>query len=518
VSESLETQRRTKDGRTREIWLTMTVLRDASGRPDAIVTTDRDVTELKEGLAAKQAARLFQQVIEDLPAGAVVREGDRLTLNRAAEAITGYRRRDLSTMDAWCLALHGDQASECRPLYETSGSLERGAQPVRLEIARKDGTPRHVEFTICRLDDTHELWMLLDVTEHDRAERALRRSEDYLRSIVNTAVDAIITINRHGTIETFNLAAERMFGYAAAEVVGQNVRLLMPQPYRDEHDGYLARYVRTGEARIIGVGREVVGQRKDGTTFPLDLAISQIDHLHCFTGILRDLTDRRKLEWRLAESQAEERRHVARELHDGMGGHMTGIGLLAQTLQTHLAKGSSPLAAKAKDLVRSIDGAQKQLRSIVRELMPVEAIEEGLMAALQELATQAETQYGLRCHFRCERPVYLDDPVAAKHVLRIVQEAVNNSVRHGKPTHITISLEQVEKRLEVAVSDDGDGLKETQDGQPGIGLESMRQRAHLLGGDLSVQPRKDGGTVVRCWMPLAPATPDAPGLKHRGKG
>ena len=104
----------------------------------------------------------------------------------------------------------------------------------------------------------------------------------------------------------------------------------------------------------------------------------------------------------------------------------------------------------------------------------------------------------------------------AKHVFRIVQEAVNNAVRHGKPTHIAISLEQVEGRLEVAVTDDGNGLKETPEGQPGIGLESMRQRAQLLGGDLSVQPRTDGGTVVRCWMPLPSSTPDAPGLKHRG--
>jgi signal transduction histidine kinase len=201
-----------------------------------------------------------------------------------------------------------------------------------------------------------------------------------------------------------------------------------------------------------------------------------------------------------------------------MGGHMTGIGLLAQTLQTHLSKASSPLAAKAEDLVRSIDEAQKQLRSIVRELMPVEAIQEGLMAALQELATQAETQYGIGCHFECERPVYVDDPVAAKHVFRIVQEAVNNAVRHGKPTQITIGLEQLEGRLEVMVSDDGDGLKEMPDGRPGIGLESMRQRAHLLGGDLSVQPRKSGGTVVLCWMPLPSAAPDAHGLPHRGNG
>jgi two-component system sensor kinase FixL len=421
-------------------------------------------------------------------------------------------------LEAWCTALHGEEARERQSQYETNLSAEQGAQRFSLAITRKDGTTRHVEFTICRLDQTHELWMLLDRTEQDQAERALRRSEDYLRSIVNTAVDAIITINQHGIIETFNLAAEQMFGYSAAEVVGQNVRLLMPQPYRQEHDGYIARYLNTGEARIIGIGREVVGLRKDGTTFPLDLAISQIDHLRRFTGILRDLSDRRKLEWRLAESQVEERRYVARELHDGMGGHMTGIGLLAQTLQSHLAKASSPLTVKAEDLVRSIDEAQKQLRSIVRELMPVEATPDGLMAALQELATQAETQYELRCQFQCERPVYLDDPAAAKHVFRIVQEAINNAVRHGKPAHITISLAQIGQRLEVAVSDDGSGLPEMPSGHPGIGLESMCQRAHLLGGDLTVEPREGGGTVVTCWMPMPSTVADTRAVKINGKG
>ena len=99
-----------------------------------------------------------------------------------------------------------------------------------------------MEFAVCVLDRTHELWMLLDKTEHDQAQRALRRSEDYLRSIVNTAVDAIITINQYGTVETFNLAAEQMFGYTAAEVVGQNIRLLMPQPYRQERR--LLRYLK----------------------------------------------------------------------------------------------------------------------------------------------------------------------------------------------------------------------------------------------------------------------------------
>ena len=502
LSESIETHRITKDGRTRDISLTMTLLRDAAGRPDAIVTIERDVTDLKEEVAAKQAAQIYQLAIEHLPAGAVLREGGRLTMNRSAEVMTGYRRSELPTVDAWCVALHGDKGPELRPCYEMSGSSgSMLPPPVPLAITRKDGQTRHLELTVRRLDDTHELWRLLDMTERDQAERALRRSEDYLRSIFTTVAEAIITIDERGTIETFNPAAERMFGHTSAEVVGQSVGILMPQPYRDEHAGYIARYTKTGEARVIGIGREVIGLRKDGTTFPLDLSVSEIGRLQHFTGVLRDLSDRRKLEWRLAESQVEERRLMARELHDGMGGQMTGIGLLAQALQTQLAKTSSPLAAKAEDLVQSINDGQKQLRSIVRELMPVEAIPEGLMVALQDFAKQSETLYKVSCVFQCEKPVHFDDPTAARHVFRIVQEAVNNAVRHGQPAHVTIGLERIGPRLEIVVTDDGRGLKEIPAGHSGIGLASMRQRARLLGGDCSIQPREGGGTLVRCWIP-----------------
>jgi PAS domain S-box-containing protein len=137
---------------------------------------------------------------------------------------------------------------------------------------------------------TQEEWIL--------AEQALREREARIRAILDTTVDAIITIDEQGIIESFNLAAERIFGYAAAEVLGQEVSLLMPSPYREEHRGYLARYLRTGEKRIIGIGREVVGRRKDGTTFPMDLAVSEVrlGDRCLFTGIVRDITERKRAE------------------------------------------------------------------------------------------------------------------------------------------------------------------------------------------------------------------------------
>ena len=135
----------------------------------------------------------------------------------------------------------------------------------------------------------------IDMTARQQAEAALQRSEALNRAIVDTAVDGIITIDEQETIASFNPAAEHLFGYTAEEVIGQNVRMLMPVPYCDEHQSYLVHYLQTGERKIIGIGREVVGQRRDGTTFPMDLAVGEthLGNRRIFTGIVRDITDRK---------------------------------------------------------------------------------------------------------------------------------------------------------------------------------------------------------------------------------
>lgn len=138
----------------------------------------------------------------------------------------------------------------------------------------------------------------------------LQQCEDSRRyqSALENVVDGIITIDEHGRIESFNRAAETIFGYAANEVIGSNVSILMPSPYTDEHDRYIANYLNTGHAKIIGIGREVTGKRKDGTTFPLDLAVSQfqLGKRRMFTGIVRDITERKQLEAQLVQSQKME--------------------------------------------------------------------------------------------------------------------------------------------------------------------------------------------------------------------
>ena len=155
--------------------------------------------------------------------------------------------------------------------------ITRGASSSKVKALRADGEEFFIEAAIARIDVAGEKLLAVsirDVTARERAEALLRESEERYRAVVQHVVDGVITIDQHGIIRSVNVAAERLFGYSAAELRGKNVALLMPEPYQSQHDGYIASYRETGQAKIIGIGREVFGRRKNGSVFPIDLAIS----------------------------------------------------------------------------------------------------------------------------------------------------------------------------------------------------------------------------------------------------
>ena len=216
------------------------------------------------------------------------------------------------------------------------------------------------------------------------AEQALRESETRAEAILAATVDAVVVIDERGVVETLNPAAEQMFGYAAGEVIGQNVNILMPDPYRREHDGYLENYVRTGRKKIIGIGREVVGRRKDGTVFPADLAVSEarVGERRAFVGIIRDITERkqaeealreshRKLEQAVAalETKGEEVKVMSRQLWQAA--KLAAVGELAASIAHELNNPLATVGLRVESLLTQTDTddpRHRQLEVVEQEL------------------------------------------------------------------------------------------------------------------------------------------------------
>jgi PAS domain S-box-containing protein len=359
-----------------------------------------------------------------------------------------------------------------------------------------------------------------EVAQREQAERSLRESEAQARAVLDTAVDAIVTIDALGIVQSFNPAAKRLFGYRASEVLGRNVSMLMPSPDAERHDGYLANYLRTGRAKIIGIGREVVGLRKDGSTFPVNLAVSEVNlgGRRTFTGILRDLTEQKRLEKEILEIAEREQRRIGQDLHDGLGQQLTGIAYLAQTLQHRLASKNRPEAAGAGEVTGLLGQAIDQARALSRGLHPVEPKPEGLPDALRSLAVDVSTVFNIRCLFRVSSvtgggglAAPIGDQLTATHLYRIAQEAVNNAIRHGKAKRVRITLKSsTHGGTMLSVEDNGVGLPPPPPGKSphsadsgvwtgrGMGLRTMSHRAHLIGATLEIGRSRTGGVKVVC--------------------
>ena len=344
------------------------------------------------------------------------------------------------------------------------------------------------------------------VVAHSTAERAeeartaLGDSEERLRAILETAVEGIITIDERGLIESLNPAAEKMFGYPARELIGRNVSVLMPTPYRQQHDGYIKNYRETGRAHIIGIGREVVGQRKDGSVFPMDLSVSEVKlaERRIFTGFVREITERKHLEQEILEISGREQRRIGQDLHDGLCQQLAGIELLAQVLEQKLTPKSPAEARRAAEIAGHVREAIGHTRRLARGLSPVELESDGLMSALGELALNIEKLFGIQCRFECAERFPVRNNAVATHLYRIAQEAINNAIRHGRARLVEIRLGRTEGRPCLVVTDDGSGFVEPDPKYDGMGLRIMRHRASVIGGRLEIRRCKPRGTEVRC--------------------
>jgi PAS domain S-box-containing protein len=263
---------------------------------------------------SSEEARL-QAVVNTAVHGVILIDpaGTILMFNPACERQFGYRAEEAIGQNVKMLMPSPYREGHDRYLtnYLTTGQAKVIGIGREVTGQRKDGSTFPMDLQIGEAKEKGTVafvGIIHDLTERKRTELALRESAMRLKAIVDTAVDGVILIDSRGTIQMFNPACERLFGYRSHEVVGRNVKMLIPAPYGDEHDGYLASYVETGEAKIIGISREVMGQRKDGSTFAMDLSVGEAKQEggSIFVGIIHDLSQRKRTEEQLVQAQKME--------------------------------------------------------------------------------------------------------------------------------------------------------------------------------------------------------------------
>jgi two-component system CheB/CheR fusion protein len=477
-----------------------------NGEPNPLILLAvEDVTTRRQ---AESGARHLAAIVE-YSSDAIISQsldGAIVSWNEGATHIFGYSARETIGRPV-LLLVPPDRAEELHQVHERIRHGER-ILPFRTRRLRKDGKEITVAVTYSPIKDSAGRIVGIsaikrDVTEQEGVESALEAGEARLRAFVETAVDAIVTIDEGGLIESVNPATEKMFGYSASELIGHNVKMLMPPPYRNEHDGYLARYLQIGEKRIIGIGREVQARRKDGLTFPVDLAVSEfhVQGRRKFTGAIRDISARKQLEREVLEVATLEQRRIGQALHDSTGQELTALGLLAETLTeslTQQASSAAPLAVKVREGLKRV---LAQVRGYSRGLIPVDVDSRGLRAALSELATRTSEIHGVNCTFDCEGHVDVEDNHTATHLYHIAQEAVTNALRHAQARQIVIRLEGNGKMLTLSVSDDGVGLLPAPSvDSKGMGLKIMHYRAGLIQARLNVESAQPSGTLVTCTL------------------
>jgi len=348
------------------------------------------------------------------------------------------------------------------------------------------------------------LWLAVAVVlRYKRVRRARQKSEARAEAILETAGDGIMTLAADGTIESFNRAAEEMFGYGADEIIGKPVERLVAPSHRKVVANRLEGASALDRTDWLGADREMTGRRKDGSTFPMELSIHEVDlqNRRVYTGMARDVSERRRLEREILSVSEDERRRIGQDLHDGLGQMLTGIGLLCQELARHLEEEDHERADDMAEITEHVKKADQRARTLSHGLIPVDVEPNGLVEALRRLSADVEQAFDVECRFQEIGTVRIRDSTVTTHLYHITQESLNNATRHADPDSIQVTLAAEADSLRLTVEDDGVGFEAKNPGEEGMGLRTMQYRARLIGGTLDIDSRPGAGTAVICTVP-----------------
>ncbi len=544
-----------KDGSRFPVDLSVTARRAPNGDIVGFVGIARDVSARKRAEAKLRESEVrLEAVFAGMAEGVVIhdRTGAIKEANAAAERILGLSRDQLlgrAPGDARWVTKHPDGSPFPGEQHPAMVTLRTGEpqQDVIMAVAKASGEQVLVSINsepLQLFSDSSApdavVATFRDITLQARTEQALveqrlavQESETRLRSIIDTAVDAMITINERGLIERVNPAVEKLFGYAPSELLGGNVKVLMPSPDHEQHDGYLANYVKTGARKVIGIGREVTAGRKDGTTFPAELAVSEffLAGQRHFTGVIRDISDRKRVE----RMQSEFVSTVSHELRTPLTSIRGSLGLISGGVLGEIPK-------EAKEYVDIALSNSDRLVRLINDILDMEKMRSGSMdfrlqatdlgaAVRSAMAANegfaASHQTGLTIVGEIPAGEVLVDP---DRLAQVLTNLLSNAAKFSPPgAQVELSAERIGERFRVSIRDHGPGIPKEfegriferfsqadasstrQKGGTGLGLNITKAIVEKMRGRVGFQPAEGGGTVFFFDLPyLHPVLSEGP--------
>jgi len=511
-------------------WLLIRQGRDAAKEQSGSDELRRRTVDLEEqvqaGVAdARVSGERLRTVIDSAVDGIIVidQKGRIESLNPAAERLFGYPRSEVLGRNVSMLmpSPYHEEHDGYLSRYITTGEARIIGSGREVTGRRRDGSvfPLHLSVGQMTIGDERKFTGILhDLSDRVALEHRLRASEARWRAIIHSAVDGIVVIDAHARIEAFNPAAERLFGYTEKELLGQNVHVLMPSPYHEEHDTYLARYLATGRAKIIGTGREVTGRRRDGTTFPLHLSVGEltVEGERKFTGILHDLTGRVHLEERLREGATlakvgEMAAVIAHEVKNPLAGIRGAIQVIGGRLPA-----DSRDAAVLNDIVKRIDaldGLMKDLLVFARPPQPRRASVDvvPLVTMTADLICQDPSLKDVHVEIDgSASPLFVD-----AEMLKIVFQnlLVNSAHAMQGQGRIDVAIATIDSTCQISFTDTGPGIPPeirdkiftafftTKSRGSGLGLATAKRLVEAHQGQILVECPSAGGTKVTVQLP-----------------
>lgn len=421
--------------------------------------------------------------------------------------------------------------------------VAQGRAVEHLETVRVSKSGRRIEVSITVLPVKDASGKIIGASKNVREIGTRKATEAMLAAVVDNATDGLISIDEHGRVESFNRSCEKMFGYSATEVLGENIRMLMPEPYLSEHDGYLARYSQTGETHIIGTpGREVAALRKDGSVFPMDLSVSafQLFGARHFSGILRDITEKKRIETEAASyTKALIRSNQALDDFAYAASHdlkapLRVIDNASKWLEEDLAE---HLTGEMRENMQMLRGRVKRMDKLLNDLLAYSRIGRKSDAAYAEMVCGRELIADVVAMvapldtFRISvSPTFADIQVCRMPLQQILMNLINNAIKHHDRNfgEIEVSVEPGDPMHTFAVKDDGPGIdprfharifdmfqtlkpRDQVEGS-GMGLAMVRKHVEIMGGAVAVDSAVGRGSIFRfTWPARQPAIGTNPG-------